>query len=202
MSLLDPILKALDEFKITDKFLRAAILANIEKECGLKPQEENLNYSKTSNERIRKIFSSRVLNIPDSELNNIKRKPEEFAEIIYGYKTKIGRNMGNLNPGDGWSYRGRGYIQITGRNNYQRIGDAIGVNLIQNPNLLVSDPDISAKAALSFILAGTSKRSFDTLADACRCITQVIGGNGLNLSVGYGAELLSKVNALALKYIK
>jgi predicted chitinase len=194
--------KVLDEFGVTDKFLRAAILANIEKESGLKPIEENLNYSRTSNERIRKIFTTRVSHLSDSELDSVKKNVPQFAELIYGHNTRIGKGMGNLQEGDGWMYRGRGFIQITGRANYKRIGDMIGVNLVQSPDLLISDPSISAKASIQFIMNDLSKKSgFTSSEEANRAVTQVIGGRGLSLNAGYGKELLDKVNSLSKKYL-
>jgi len=55
--------------------------------------------------------------------------------------------LGNSEAGDGYKYRGRGFIQITGRGNYLRCGKYIGLDLINNPDLL-ADPDNAVKAAL------------------------------------------------------
>lgn len=165
------------------------------KESGLVPKEENLNYSKTSNDRIRKIFGSRVANLSEEQLNSIKKNPQEFAELIYGMNNALGRSMGNVSPGDGWTYRGRGYIQLTGRANYKFYGDLTGFNLIANPELLVNDRTISALVSVKFILVGLhGNTKFNDQLSANKAVTQVIGGKGLNLEQGYGAELLTKVN--------
>jgi predicted chitinase len=57
------------------------------------------------------------------------------------------RDLGNVNRGDGVRYKGRGFIQITGRDNYRRAGQALGLPLEQNPEL-ASRPDVAAKIAV------------------------------------------------------
>jgi putative chitinase len=192
--LLQPVLDAFVACGVQDIFIKKAILANMQKECGLVPKEENLNYSNTSNDRIRKIFGSRVSKYTDTELDNIKKYPEKFAEVIYGHETNIGKGMGNINPGDGWTYRGRGYIQLTGRNNYKFYGDLTGFNLIANPELLITDPNISAMVSVKYIQIGLGRSSFTDQKTANREVTQIIAGRSLNLDKGYGAELLEIVN--------
>lgn len=62
------------------------------------------------------------------------------------------RDLGNLGPPDGAAFKGRGFVQLTGRANYQRIGAAIGMGyqLIQNPDL-ANDPDIAARILAAFL---------------------------------------------------
>ena len=201
-SLQQPIIDAFVALSITDKFLQTAIIANIYKECGCVPQEENLDYSKTSNDRIRKIFGARVTTYNEEQLNDLKATAIKFAEVVYGHKTKIGISMGNIAPGDGWKYRGRGYIQITGKNNYKFIGDKIGFNLIEFPDLLVTDKHISAIAAITFVTVALKNTSFSDQLTSNKEVTQVIGGRGLSLTTGYGKELLEKVNLLASSIIE
>jgi len=197
--------KRLEEMGITNKFALAAILGNIKKESNFRVIEENLNYSSTSNDRIRKIFGSRVARFSDEQLNQIKRNPQEFAEIVYGHQTVIGRSMGNTEPGDGWKYRGRGYIQITGKSNYKRFGDLLKVDLVGNPDL-AKDPEIALRIVFYFIVSGirgglNRLNSYTSLEEAAREVTQVIGGQGLNLNVGYGKELLTKVITFGKEFI-
>jgi predicted chitinase len=198
--LIDPILKAFQKTGVTDTFLQKAILANMMKECGLIPKEENLNYCRTANTRIRSIFGRRVSGLSEDELSRVKCNIMEFAELIYGSGNNIGRGMGNTQPGDGWKFRGRGYIQLTGRSNYKFYGDLCGVDLIDDPDILVRDRETSAIISIRFVLQGLRGRTtFTSQTEADRAVTQVIGGNGLNLNTGYGAELLKKVNEFSLK---
>ena len=197
-----PIIGAMAAAGITNVYAQRALLANVEKETGGTELEENLlKYKGTSNDRIRKIFPSRVKNLSDSQLDAIKKDPYKFGELVYGKNTQIGREMGNTEEGDGYKYRGRGYIQITGKNNYKAYSKVAGVDLITNPDALLK-PDIAAKVAAEFIKRNSGKKGleFANQSEANRAITQAIGGSKLNLNEGIGAELLSKVEKYSNNY--
>jgi putative chitinase len=85
-------------------------------------------------------------------------------------------DLGNTEPGDGFKYRGRGLIQITGRANYQACGDALATDLIESPELL-SEPDMAVRSAMWF----WQLHGLNELADAGNFerITRRING-GLN----------------------
>jgi putative chitinase len=69
--------------------------------------------------------------------------PERLAELAYGER----RDLGNVDDGDGWAYRGGGMLQITGRAAYHEAGSAIGVDLESAPDL-IEDAAISLAVAI------------------------------------------------------
>src|SRR5204862_773156 len=69
----------------------------------------------------------------------------------YGPGTTAGQQLGNTQPGDGARYHGRSFLQLTGRANYRRYGQKLGVDLEGNPELAL-DPDISARILATYFL--------------------------------------------------
>ena len=67
--------------------------------------------------------------------------------------TPLGVQLGNTQKGDGFLYRGRGYVQITGRENYEHIGSLVGADLVNNPDLAL-DPEVAYKIAAGGMLHG------------------------------------------------
>jgi RHS repeat-associated protein len=89
----------------------------------------------------------------ESGPGGIGRHMTEMGNTAY-FSQYDGR-LGNTNPGDGALYRGRGYVQITGKSNYQTWSDELGVNLVKTPGLAAT-PDIAAQIAVE----GTDRGSF------------------------------------------
>ena len=73
----------------------------------------------------------------------------DFRKYDPKYSPRKAKQLGNKVAGDGAKYKGRGYIQLTGRDNYKRAGQALGLPLEQQPEL-VERPDVAAKVAVWF----------------------------------------------------
>lgn len=125
----------------------AAFLAQIGHEStGLSQFEENLNYSVAGLAMF--VRWGRLTQADASRLGRAPGRPADqqgIANAIYG--GAFGRReLGNTQPGDGWRYRGRGAKQLTGRGNYTACGQALGLDLIGNPDLLLMPEHAMASA--------------------------------------------------------
>lgn len=109
------------------------------------------------------------------ESGSLKYKEELASGIAYEAR----KDLGNINPGDGKRYKGRGLIQLTGRSNYTWASKALGIDLINNPTLATT-PTISAKiAGLYWQSRGLNKLADMNTIASFRDITKKING-GLN----------------------
>jgi putative chitinase len=119
-----------------------AFLGQISVETGgFKLMEEDMNYRNP--ERLDALFS-RVKGTADAKAL-IAKGPQAIANRVYG--GRLGN--GDEASGDGWRYRGSGYKQLTGRNNYREMGKLIGLDLENNPDWVRVNPT-AAKVAFAF----------------------------------------------------
>lgn len=110
--------------------------------------EEDLRYSAA---RLAEVWPGRFAidprapaKQPNAAAHALAGRPEALAEQVYARPEE-----GNVRPGDGWRYRGRGLLQLTFRNNYLAAGLRLGLDLVGNPDL-AADPATSVPIALDF----------------------------------------------------
>lgn len=105
-------------------------------ESNLEIVSENLNYSVSG---LLKVFK-KYFNITTA--NQYARKPEKIANKVYA--NRMGN--GSESSGDGWKYRGRAFFQITGKVNYQELAKDMGIDCLNNPDLLLTEANAMISA--------------------------------------------------------
>jgi len=160
---------AMDAYQIVTTQRVAAFLAQAGHESGqLRSEVENLNYGAQA------LVATWPSRFTPALAAQVARQPEQIANIVYA--SRMGN--GDAASGDGWSYRGRGLIQITGRSNYLQcsLGLFDDERLLQQPELL-ERPQWAAESAAWF----WEQQGLNELADADQfnSITRKING-GLN----------------------
>jgi putative chitinase len=166
---LEPLLETFEKYDISTPKRQAYFIGQCMHESGgFKQLKENLNYSAKG---LMATWPSRFPDMDTAE--KFERNPEKIANKVYA-----GR-MGNTEDGDGAKYIGRGLIQITGKENYANCGNAIGVDLVANPDLL-STPKYAALSAGWF----WNKKGLNAFADAddIDTITKRINGGLIGLN--------------------
>ena len=167
---LEPLKETFEKYQIDTPKRQAAFIGQcMHESAGFKTLTENLNYS------ARGLMATWPSRFPSEEVaNQYARNPEKIANRVYG-----GR-MGNgpEETGDGWKYRGRGIKQLTGKENYERCGSGLGVDLVGNPDLLL-DPKYAALSAGWY----WNKHNINQLADRgdIETMTRRINGGLLGL---------------------
>ena len=167
---LEPLKETFEKYGINTEKRQAFFIGQCMHESGgFKLLEENLNYSAKA------LMATWPSRFPTEEMaNQYARNPEKIANKVYG-----GR-MGNADEssGEGWLYRGRGIKQLTGKENYERCGSGLGVDLVGNPDLLL-EPKYATLSAGWF----WNKHNLNDLADKgdIETMTKRINGGLLGL---------------------
>lgn len=134
---------------IGNPYLQAGILSVIKKESNFTPRTE-YSYKNTSNKRLRSIFVTKLRGMSDDVLTALKQNDVNFFNHVYGGRA------GNTQSQDGYKFRGRAFNQLTGRGNYESIGDSIGLDLIKNPEL-ANELGVASKISASYFKKGISQ---------------------------------------------
>jgi putative chitinase len=128
----------LEKFSVTNQLRLSHFLAQCAHESGnFKVLNENLNYSADG---LLKIFPKYFKDKATADL--YARKPEKIANRVYA--SRMGN--GDEASGDGYKFRGRGYIQLTGKDNYKAFSDFIGEDCVANPDLVSTKYPLTSAA--------------------------------------------------------
>jgi putative chitinase len=136
---------------------------------GFRVTSENLNYSAQGLKNIFPKYFRTVL------AENYARNPQKIANLVYGNR------MGNgpENSGDGYKYRGRGYIQLTGKDNYTAFGKAIGEDIASNPDLVQTKYPLLSAAW--FFYRNCLKKCVDASDATVTSVTKCVNGGTIGL---------------------
>lgn len=168
---------AMAQFEITSLERIAAFIAQIAHESGqLTRLSENLNYSA---KRLMQVWPSRFPTM--EKALQYERNPERLANCVYA--KRLGN--GDEASGDGWRYRGRGLIQLTGRGNYRSAAQGIGLQLEEQPDLLLQPGPAALSAAWFWKSRGLNEladdQNDDNDTDDFKSITKLINGGTVGL---------------------
>ena len=144
-----PVMAAMEEFGIQTPQDQAMFIAQTGHEsAGFRQLLESFNYTP---EALLTTFGRRITTYQAQMLGRKRGKPAQQAAIAaLVYQNR----MGNRYKDDGWKYRGRGLIQITGRDNYTACGTALNLDLVSMPELLEKDTEAARSAAWFYACRG------------------------------------------------
>ena len=169
-----PFMEAFEQYFVYSPLVMAHIIAQVGHESGgFARLEENLNYR--SADRIVQVFGSRNGLTRDMAFK-MSGNPIQIANFVYGGEWGR-RNLGNTQPNDGYFFRGGGLIQLTGRANYTKASDALGIDIARLPDLVRKDEGIAAQVAMWWLWDNGLLKYFES--DDVRGATRRING-GLN----------------------
>ena len=178
---IDQLNKTFDAFSINTKVEQAAFVAQVAHESNnFRSKVENLNYSAAG---LAATWPSRfrdsVTRQPNGVANKIARQPKLIANAVYN-----GRLGNGIGGDDGWNYRGRGYIQLTGKANYAMFGaELVKRHVIEDPDLFVNNPDLVATDPYAMLSAGVywARNNLSRYVNDFTTLTRKINGGTIGL---------------------
>lgn len=159
------------KFKIDTPIKLAHFLAQCGHESGgFKLTQENLNYSADG---LKKIFPKYF---PGNLSESYARNPEKIAAKVYGGRM----GNGSEETKEGWKFRGRGFIQLTGKNNYTEFGKAINEDVLSNPDVVASKYPLLSAAW--FFSKNCLHKCVDASDATVTSVTKCVNGGTIGLA--------------------
>ena len=138
--------------------------------AGFKAVNENLNYGAKGLLGIfKKYFPT------EAKAKEYERKPEKIANLVYGGRMGNGPEA----SGEGWKYRGRGYIQLTGKDNYKAFDAVVPEDILANPDLVATKYPLLSAAW--FFHKNCLKKCVDASDATVTAVTKCVNGGTIGL---------------------
>ena len=150
----------------------AAFLAQCGHESGgWRTFSENLNYSAKALDALFGKYFKRA----GRDAEEYARQPEKIANVVYANRM----DNGDTASGDGWRYRGRGPIQLTGKHNYAKFSDDMDVDAVNNPDMVSEDKEVALMSAIWYWNSNKLNRYADS--GDIKTLTKRINGGYIGL---------------------
>jgi len=171
-SVLEKLPEIMETYKIDTRNKLANFLGQLMVESGFQPKSENLNYSAKG---LKKIFRKYFKN--DKEIQQYAGNPERIGNRVYA--NRLGN--GNEASGEGHFFRGRGYIQLTGKYNVQKFAEFIkDPEVVKNPDLINTKYPLEA-SAWYFMTRSMEHANSPLISSNIRKVTRTINAKLLHL---------------------
>lgn len=180
-----PTVAEMEAHEINTPLRAAAYLATVAEETGQFSAKHEISYISTPWSRISQVFSG-VKGLTSELVDKWRRlgRPrfdEAFFNHVYADANRPPKyRLGNAKPGDGYLFRGRGPMQLTGRGNYERFFRDLGLPLYTDPDLVTS-PELGAKSSAHF----WKKNGCNEIADTgdFYAVTKRVNGTHMNMNL-------------------
>jgi putative chitinase len=150
----------------------AAFLAQCGHESGgWRTFSENLNYSAKALDAVFGKYFKRA----GRDAEEYARQPEKIANVVYANRM----DNGDTASGDGWRYRGRGPIQLTGKHNYAKFSDDMDVDAVNDPDMVSEDKEVALMSAIWYWNSNKLNRYADS--GDIKTLTKRINGGYIGL---------------------
>jgi len=170
-AVIDQLPDTISKFEINTPVKLAHFLAQAGHEsAGFKAVNENLNYGAKSLLSIfKKYFPT------EAKAKEYERKPEKIANLVYGGRMGNGPEA----SGEGYKFRGRGYIQLTGKDNYKAFDAVVPEDIVANPDLVATKYPLLSAAW--FFHKNCLKKCVDASDATVTAVTKCVNGGTIGL---------------------
>lgn len=178
---------------------KAMVLGQLAHETGGFSQMEEGKYSADTVWKLRgKELEKQGVTKEELQKAEKEKGKDSMYEYMYADKYRSGGSkMGNVNEGDAAKFKGRGMVQLTGRANYEKASKELGVDLVNNPELITQDPEVNAKVTAWYMKNNKTVMKGLEEGDVTK-VSQGINGGAYGKANGL-SDRIAKTDAMSTK---